>query len=385
MRIFKSSLAFLLLVLCASSTAMSNQDYNIVDKGTLGGSWIYPLDINEAGEIVGYGATSTGELHAFRCPVGGTLQDIHPVLGGAGSYAAGINDASEVVGAVYNPTTWYCRGYLWNAGAPTKTDAPSPGEGHEREFGRRINNSGLILGNGQSGYAGAGGTGHVLTWQRGAGGSITNPADLGSLGMDWAEGGDLNEAGQIAGWGYIGSNYTGNYPFLREQDGTVVMGAGHGFGDAINDSGLIAGAAGTTGSFWNTVAAVWQRDGGSLTMEPLGTLAGDTASWARGINDNGVVVGESGDPYITGWNNRAFVWDRTNGMRSLHDLIPANSGWTLQAARVVNDAGEIAGYGLLGGQMHVFLLQPVPEPCVAAMLALAGLVAIRRARTSRKT
>ena len=51
------------------------------------------------------------------------------------------------------------------------------------------------------------------------------------------------------------------------------------------------------------------------------------------------------------------------------DIIP-NSGWTLQDAQAINDAGQITGSGLINGHSHAFLLNPVassvPEPATFA-------------------
>jgi hypothetical protein len=42
----------------------------------------------------------------------------------------------------------------------------------------------------------------------------------------------------------------------------------------------------------------------------------------------------------------------------LNHFIPAGSPWYLQAALSINAAGEIAGYGLIHGNVHAFLATP---------------------------
>ncbi|MBA3832447.1 MAG: hypothetical protein H0X34_11265 [Chthoniobacterales bacterium] len=56
----------------------------------------------------------------------------------------------------------------------------------------------------------------------------------------------------------------------------------------------------------------------------------------------------------------AFI--STNGarMKDLNKLIPAGSGWILAEANGINDSGQIAGYGIIQGQSHAFLLTPAP-------------------------
>jgi hypothetical protein len=55
-------------------------------------------------------------------------------------------------------------------------------------------------------------------------------------------------------------------------------------------------------------------------------------------------------------------------------MIPANSGWTsLFQATDINNHGQIAGIGTINGEMHAFLMTPVPEPpsLVLTVFALA--------------
>jgi len=47
-------------------------------------------------------------------------------------------------------------------------------------------------------------------------------------------------------------------------------------------------------------------------------------------------------------------------MTDLNTLIPAGSPWYLQQATSINDAGEIAGYGTINGNVHAFLAKPIP-------------------------
>jgi probable HAF family extracellular repeat protein len=61
----------------------------------------------------------------------------------------------------------------------------------------------------------------------------------------------------------------------------------------------------------------------------------------------------------------------------------AGSGWTLTDAQDINNLGQIVGYGYNDKwQARAFLLSPVPEPEIYAMLSagfgLMGLVLRRR-------
>jgi hypothetical protein len=50
------------------------------------------------------------------------------------------------------------------------------------------------------------------------------------------------------------------------------------------------------------------------------------------------------------------------GMQDLNDRLPAGSGWILQSADAINDAGQIAGTGLFHGERRAFLLTPQALP-----------------------
>jgi probable HAF family extracellular repeat protein len=62
-------------------------------------------------------------------------------------------------------------------------------------------------------------------------------------------------------------------------------------------------------------------------------------------------------PGING-NPRAFLW-KDGRMTDLNELVPANSPLHLLTAFGINDAGEIAGFGVTGsGDLHAFLATP---------------------------
>jgi len=42
----------------------------------------------------------------------------------------------------------------------------------------------------------------------------------------------------------------------------------------------------------------------------------------------------------------------------LNSMIGAKTGWVLEQGNGINDAGEIVGYGTIGGNTHAFLLTP---------------------------
>src|SRR5262249_7847583 len=102
-----------------------------------------------------------------------------------------------------------------------------------------------------------------------------------------------------------------------------------------------------------THAFLWQND----TMTDLGTLPGDFSSGATGINENGLIVGNSCD--VNG-NCRAFVWEG-GVMTDLNTLTTNGSElFLLDASGGTNSRDEVAGRVLeeSTGQIHAYRAIP---------------------------
>ena len=108
-----------------------------------------------------------------------------------------------------------------------------------------------------------------------------------------------------------------------------------------------------------------------------------TTDQAQGVNDSGVIVGESA---IASGTSHAFVYGLggNNTMQDMntvfgssgYNIIP--SGWTLTDAYGIDNDGDIAGFASNGTYNRAFLIAAsVPEPCtlLLAAIGLAGLLA----------
>jgi probable HAF family extracellular repeat protein len=108
---------------------------------------------------------------------------------------------------------------------------------------------------------------------------------------------------------------------------------------AINDAGQIIGTATTT----NDLAShAFFYSGGTLT--DIGTLGGSDSS-PSALNNLGQVVGDS---ITSNGVQHAFLW-QGGVLTDLNDLLPANSGWELMTAGLINDSGRIVGVGVTNG------------------------------------
>ena len=117
-------------------------------------------------------------------------------------------------------------------------------------------------------------------------------------------------------------------------------------------------------------AVLWQANAaGTFGVTDLGGLPNYPYTDADGINNLGQVVGSGNN---SNFQATAFLWDSTNGMRDLNTLLPAGSGWQLTGASDINDNGQIAGTGLIGGASHAFLYN-LATPTTPASIADLGV------------
>jgi len=104
----------------------------------------------------------------------------------------------------------------------------------------------------------------------------------------------------------------------------------------INDSGQVVGYSHRNDGYDHA----FLYDG---TMHDLGVLGGGT-SFAYDINNSGQVVGVSTPANGSSYSYyHAFIYDSTNGMKDLNDLVPADSGLTgwLDKAQAINNDGKL--------------------------------------------
>ncbi len=299
-----------------------------------------------------------------------TITDLGTLPGHIWSTASGINARGQIVGNS-TPNVGPNRPFLWQDGVMTDS-SPFPSWSGEANA---INASGQTVGS-----FSVPGIGGLAPSQNNI--SCVNPLAIGA-----ASG--INDSGQVAGTlrfsgeflrGFLWSNgvlttlnplqgYTDSRAYGINAGGEVVgsscvddcgratlwseglvrdLTGGLSTARAINDAGQVVG----TMELAFEHAFLWSE--GVIT--DLGTLPGDQNSSALAINNSGQIVGSSNRVFFPGresavrWSDGAIV--------NLNDLIPAGSGWVLREATGINDRGQIVGQGLIGGQLHAFLLTP---------------------------
>ena len=376
-----------------ASVAAHAFTFTLVDLGTLGGSTSFALDVNNLGQVSGNSQTPTGQpaprLNGFLYS-GGPLVNLG-VLSGSNNFSRGyaVNDSGVVVGESDNNIS---RAFVSSGGVMTGLTRLA-GD-NDRGVAHDINNAGVIVGISSNGTVS-----RATRWTDSGAGYV--PADLGTIagtptatGRAWA----INESGAAAGLSTNAAPTPTSQATLWT-GGTILnltsLGDGTRFSQAyaLNADEVVVGSSstgqtvgqliGTTSTTGITRAFRWD-DGviGELPPFNLYTLlnTGPTTNYhsvANDVNDAGLIVGNS--QRIAGSAAVATLWE--NGVPiDLNTFLPAGSGWVLTSAEGINENGDIAGFGTLGGSTRAFLLHSVPEPGSAALALLGGMSFLLRHR-----
>jgi len=94
-------------------------------------------------------------------------------------------------------------------------------------------------------------------------------------------------------------------------------------------------------------------------MTDLSTAPGDSCSIAHFLNNGAQVVGTSFDCANFGVELHGFLWQPGGRLVDLNEFVPPGSDLQITDGETINDAGEIAGTGMLpNGDFHAIVLVP---------------------------
>jgi probable HAF family extracellular repeat protein len=341
-----------LLCLALFAPAAHAQTYSVVDLGTLGGTASQAHGINAAGWVVGESVDANGQDHAF------VYHDGHMIdldLAGSLSAARAVNDAGQVGGYYYG------KGYQAYLATDQKdSDLGTLGTAYSMTYA--INAHGHAAGSSYTTDARE----HAFLWDGHA------MADLGTLGGSYSKAFGVNATDLVVGYAYLPNGVF--HAFSGRTTGLTDLGTLGGIyssANAVNDAGQIAGYAYIQGNA-KQHACLWLAG----VAHDLGDLGGNFSDALALDGDATHVVGRATIPTKSGYlAYHAFLWS-AGEMKDLNTLLPAGSGWVLEEATGVNDAGQIVGAGTHNGHTRAFLLQPnasaqAPSQLPAA-LALSG-------------
>jgi probable HAF family extracellular repeat protein len=382
--------------------------YTVTDLGPAGNLFSQANYVNNSGLVAGLDTATDGAQHAVLWYKGLITDISEPGLGGPNSGAGGVNEFGRVIGGAETSdkdpnnenfcdygTGLQCLPFLWQNGVMT----PLPTLGGTNAGWGGINNLGEVAGYAENstrdpecpGVVADNGTGpqvldfEAVIWgpRRGEIREL-RPLKDDKVGIACS----INDYGQAVGTSGSCANTVlpgptaGKHAVLWEKDGSVhdlgnlggtsnpaVLAVGN-TALSINNRGQVSGVSalpeitgtGCPGVPQNPLCFpfhpfLWTRDAG---MQDLGVLPGDFVGAGLAINNQGEVVGPSfSAPGPTSGSPRAFLWQ--NGVMSdLNTLVPADSPLYLLLADGINDAGEIAGFGVntATGDIHAFLASP---------------------------
>ncbi len=235
--------------------------------------------------------------------------------------------------------------------------------------------------------------------------TIVGQKNVGQGNQAFVWGGNLSGLGDLPGGEFesIANDIT--------PDASVIVGTGHseagqeafvykngmmtGLGDlpggnfgsranAVSADGSTIVGWGTSGTSIYAEASIW-RDG---VITGLGDLPGAEAdSQALAVSGDGsVVVGLGISNQGCGSCGSAFIWDDTNGMRFLDDVLTEDygidlDGWFLEVATAISDDGQtIAGIGYNSNDRSyatAFVVR-LPEPGTLSFVTIVAMVVFKR-------
>lgn len=304
---------------------------------------------------------------ALALPTGFTAGAYINDISGDGQHAVAISLAPEGF-----------RGVYWDAsGTPTVMPTPT-GPGAMSAI-VTINYDGSAMGgfNNQTFFPELTGD----AWSSNAG-TQTNHGDIPGGVNDASLIGVTNDGSTFVGYGNDGIRR----PVKLTQSGfevlpTVAGGSGVGIANNIGvDGGTIVGELELGGVM---VPAYWDASGTPHTIEvPAGQTNGLAAATSA---DGSIIIGSWNTGIPDEFNSTAFIWDATNGARSLIDALENEygydlSGWSLHfATDITPDGRTIVGQGINpDGNLEAFKVV-IPAPSSALLgVSVLGLMSRRR-------
>ena len=319
----------LIYALCFASAAFAQVRYQITRIPTAQGANSVALGINNKGEVVGYSFQGEDYKAFLYSSSGQSLTDVGS-LGGKINAACAINDAGQVTGYSQD-RNGNMLAFIYSRTQPIASLGTLDDASTSEAFG--INSSGAVVGDSQSGAQN-----HCPV--------LFSDGSIQDLGIGRSNEPDaletayaINDAGQIVGRHMADNDAFHAFVFLHGNTTDLgTLGGANGEALAINKNGQVVGDSDTR----EGPAHAFIFDHSEL--RDLGTLPGfENASYARGINNSGDIVGESDSAD----QKRAFFF--TRGQLFELDKLAENlseAGFTsLDVAYGISDKGRIVGYG----------------------------------------
>lgn len=320
--------AFLLLPAAALA-----QPYTVKDLGTLGGPGSFGFALNNLGRAAGASFDADADLHGFYWD--GGLREIAPLPEDTQAQAFAVNDNAQALAVSFDLGELKGHGLIWQDGIVTELGDIAP---------RGINAAGAVAGYITLPWNPIPWVDHAARWDE------NGIHDLGTLGGSFSTAAAISDAGRLVGWSTSAGDQNVRATLWQNDVARDLgtLGGTQSQAYDINENGQVVGYAETGAGKAHAFMFTLDPNGNVIQRRDLGELGGDY-SYAYAVSAAGHVVGVS--------NAHAFIW-KDGVMTDLNDLLPPQSGWRLDAAWSISDAGAIAGTGVHLGFPRAFLLTP---------------------------
>jgi probable HAF family extracellular repeat protein len=317
---------------------------------------------------------------AFRWTRDGGMESLGDLPGGSlNSNAVGVSsDGSVVVGIGHSDSPDknsynHEQAFRWTraGGMQDLGDLPN---GRPRSKAHDVSADGAVV------VGDAGGGSHAFRWTEQAGMQELGPlpggcyswargiSDDGTVVVGYGESPNASSGGVLAYHEAFLWRENGGMSFLGDLPGGWFASEAH----AVSADGSVVVGASESGD--GVRAFRWtERDG----MCSLGILEGTGRSEAWAVSEDGSVIAGFCDLSVP------FIWSRSHGMRNLVEILENDcgldlSGWSsLMVFDISHDGLTLVGRGALWGNGAGWVAT-IPEPATLALLAVGGLLLIRR-------
>ena len=329
------------------SAAGPHSRYSITDLGTLPGltnSYVWQQTLNNRGHVAVYAnnlpnpSALVGDS-SFLWKKPGDVKVLPGLPGATETIVFGLNDRDQAVGHSLSAADSQNHAVLWKGGKvhdlgmlPEDTSSDA----------NMINNDGIVVGTSYGENVSA------VYWNHD---QICGLPPLDGAVFSTAYG--INERGLIVGESGLDVSRVHAVLWHSSPKPGVIdlgtLGGDYSWASAINDRGDIVGQAQAANGNWH--ATLW-RGNRIIALQNFGA---DPFGCAFAINGGGQIAGFSGVDFSDPTTAHALLWEGGKVI-NLQTQLPSASGWVLLAALSINDAGQIAGFGLHKGKIRPFLL-----------------------------
>lgn len=366
------SAAIVTMAACGPAVAQEFQVTSIVDLG----AGVSATDMNDLGQVVGSFRRNGFNIQFITGANGTNLTELGQ-LAGHDVYVDRINNSGQLAGSfqAYNPQ-YEPDGHAFVTGAKGAgfTDLGSIGGRGTYTQVTALNNAGQLVGN-TWGSTGGGTRAFVSNGQGGL-------RDLGTLnGGTYAAAYGINGHGQIVGVANapVTSTYSVQRVLLADANGSGLTGLvppdypyEHAAAIAINDNGVIVGSRHYVYGAQSDTQVFTIQNGQWTNFDILGGFNATPSA----INNAGLIVGAAD---VSGYDSHAFIARaQDTKLTDLNTLVKLNGNAYLDRVIDINEADQLIASSS-DGHTYFLTVTSVPEPQTYALLMVGcGALLTRR-------